>query len=215
MLTRITDQKTLCVYIHFDQITKNWGPGLYNSLYHTDSRYFSGPSLTRNRREVHMFYLAREVGKSGYVLAEKKGNFVMINEFKYDKPKKFDHLHLVYHFTVPLWSFMQQILKEAFSQNHSTLCWILTSTHKHHIISIKYPSHKCLPEKSCPYCLRILIISWLFKDPVVIMKEIMPWLFKDPIVTVAWINFDHAQLNSKNNLKGSNCPKWDFFSKNN
>ena len=26
----------------------------------------------------------------------------MINEFKYVKPEKFDHLHLVYHFTVPL-----------------------------------------------------------------------------------------------------------------
>ena len=24
-------------------------------------------------------------------------------------------------------------------------------------------------------------MSWLFKDPVVIMKEIMSWLFKDPI----------------------------------
>ena len=25
------------------------------------------------------------------------------------------------------------------------------------------------------------IMSWLFKNPVVIMKEIMSWLFKDPI----------------------------------
>ena len=24
-------------------------------------------------------------------------------------------------------------------------------------------------------------MSWLFKDPVVIMKEIMSWLIKDPI----------------------------------
>ena len=24
-------------------------------------------------------------------------------------------------------------------------------------------------------------MSWLFNDPVVIMKEIMSWLFKDPI----------------------------------
>ena len=29
------------------------------------------------------------------------------------------------------------------------------------------------------------------------MKEIMSRLFKDPIVTVAWLNFDHAQLNNK------------------
>ena len=52
---------------------KNRGPGLYNSLRHADNRkYFSGLSLTRNRREAHMFYLAREVGKFGHVLAEKK-----------------------------------------------------------------------------------------------------------------------------------------------
>ena len=91
---------------------------------------------------------------------------------------------------------MKQILKEAL-QNHMTLCWILTSTHKHHIISIQYPSHKCLPEKSCLHCLRILIMSWLFKDPVIIMKEITSWLFKDPIVTVVWLKFHHARSNSK------------------
>ena len=45
------------------QIIKNWGPGLYNSVRHADNRkYFSGPSLMRNEREAHMFYLAREVG---------------------------------------------------------------------------------------------------------------------------------------------------------
>ena len=38
----------------------------------------------QNRRDVHMFYLVREVGKFGHVLAEKKvANFIMINEFKY------------------------------------------------------------------------------------------------------------------------------------
>ena len=45
-----------------------------------------------------------------------------------------------------------------------TICWILTSTHKHHIISLQYPSHKCLTEKSCLDCLRILIMSWLYKN---------------------------------------------------
>ena len=44
---------------------------------------------------------------------------------------------------------------------------------------------------------RILIMSWLFKDPVVIMKENMPWLFKESIVTVAWLNFYQAQSYSK------------------
>ena len=86
-----------------------------------------------------------------------------------------------------------------------TLCWISTSTHKHHIISIQYPSHKCLPEKSYPDFLRILIRSWLFKDPVVIMKEIMSF----PIVIMAWLS---TMLNQtvKNGLKRPNCPKGIF-----
>ena len=41
----------------------------------------------------------------------------------------------------------------------------------------------------------------LFKDPVVIMKEIMPWLFKVPINS-GLAKFDHAQLNSKKWRKG-------------
>ena len=45
-------------------------------------------------------------------------------------------------------------------------------------------------------------MPWLFKDPVVIMKEIMPWLFKDPVVTVAWLNFDHTKSNSNKWPKG-------------
>ena len=43
-------------------------------------------------------------------------------------------------------------------------------------------------------------MSWLFKNPVVIMKEIMSWLFKDPINS-GQVQFDHAQSNSKK------CPK--------
>ena len=89
MLTRITGQKIQCVYIHFYQITKNWGPGPYNSLCHADNRrYFSGLSLTRNRREAHMFYLAREVGKIWTCSCWEKGNFTMINEFKYGQTWK-------------------------------------------------------------------------------------------------------------------------------
>ena len=73
MLTRITKREIPCVYIHVYQITKNWGPGPYNSLCPADNRrYFSSLSLTRNRREAHMFYLAREVAKFGHGLAEKK-----------------------------------------------------------------------------------------------------------------------------------------------
>ena len=44
-------------------------------------------------------------------------------------------------------------------------------------------------------------MSWLFKDLVVIMKEIMSWLFKDPINSDL-AQFDHAQSNSKKWPKG-------------
>ena len=37
---------------------------------------------------------------------------------------------------------------------------------------------------------------WLFKDLVVIMKEIMSWLFMDPINS-GLAQIDHAQSNSK------------------
>ena len=40
------------------------------------------------------------------------------------------------------------------------------------------------------------IMSWLFKDPVVIMKEIMSWLFKDPINS-GLAQFDHAQSSNE------------------
>ena len=64
MLTRITDWKIPCVYIHVYETIKNRGPGPHNSLRHADNRkYFAGLSLTQKRREEPMFYLAREVGK--------------------------------------------------------------------------------------------------------------------------------------------------------
>ena len=103
MLTRITDQKIPCVYINVYQITKNWGPGPYNPLCHADNRrYFGGLSLSGNQREVHMFYLVREVGKCGHFLAEKKVTLYWLMNSNMVKPEKFGHLHLVYHFTVPL-----------------------------------------------------------------------------------------------------------------
>ena len=100
ILTRITNQKTPYAYIHVYQIIKNQGPCPYNSLRHADNRkYFSGLSLTQNRRDVLMFYLAREVVRICRCSCWKKGNFIMVHEFK---PKKIDDLHLVYHFIVPL-----------------------------------------------------------------------------------------------------------------
>ena len=70
MLTRITDRKIPCIYIHVYVTAKNWRPGPYNSLRHADNRrYFSGLSLMNSN---------------------------MI------KPEKFDRLHLVCHFAIPL-----------------------------------------------------------------------------------------------------------------
>ena len=39
-------------------------------------------------------------------------------------------------------------------------------------------------------------LSWLLKDPVVIMKEILFWLFKDPINS-GLAQFELAQSNNK------------------
>ena len=59
----------------------------------------------------------------------------------------------------------------------------------------------------------ILIMSWLFKDPLVIMKEIMSSLFKGLIVTVAYLNFNHAQSNSKKRPKKIKLPQMNFILK--
>ena len=88
----------------------------------------------------------------------------------------------------------------------------MTTTHKHYIISIQYPSHKWLPEKSCVHCLRILIMSWLFKDLVITMKEIMSGLFKVQF-TVAWLNVAMPNQTVKNGLmvKKINLPQINSF----
>ena len=54
------------------QITKKWGPGPYDSLWHVDNKRYFLVSPMQNQREAHMFYLAREGGEFGHVLAEKK-----------------------------------------------------------------------------------------------------------------------------------------------
>ena len=56
-------------------------------------------------------------------------------------------------------------------------------------------------------------MSWLFKDPLVTIKEIMSWLFKGPIVAVACYNFDHAQSKSKKWPKKIKLPQMKFFLK--
>ena len=59
-------------------------------------------------------------------------------------------------------------------------------------------------------------MSWLFKNPVVIMKEIMPWQFKDPINS-GLAQFYHANQTVKNGLKVKKIklPQMNFFLKNN
>ena len=52
----------------------------------------------------------------------------------------------------------------------------------------------------------------MFKDPVVILKEIMSLLFKDPI-TVTQLNFDHAQSNSRKRSKKIKSPQINFICK--
>ena len=51
-----------------------------------------------------------------------------------------------------------------------------------------------------PVAIMKKIMSWLFKDPVAIMKEIMSWLFKDP-TNSGLAQFDHIQSNSKKSPK--------------
>ena len=87
ILTRIADWKITCVYTYVFLVIKNRGPGLYNSLCHTDNRKcFFGLSLMKNWREAHMFYLVREVGK--ICRGSLKGKFIIINEFKYGQTWK-------------------------------------------------------------------------------------------------------------------------------
>ena len=57
-------------------------------------------------------------------------------------------------------------------------------------------------------------MSWLFKDPVVIVKEIMSWLFKDPINSgLAPLTMPNQTV--KNGLNAKKIFELNFFPKNN
>ena len=74
--------RRLHVFIHVYQILKN---GRYNSLCHADNgKYFSGLSLTQNRREAHVS-LGKRGRKNLEILLLRKSNFILISEFKYDQ----------------------------------------------------------------------------------------------------------------------------------
>ena len=93
-MTRITDLKIRCVYIHVYQIIKSQGPLVHIVLYVTlIKKYFLRLPFTQNWREAHIFHLAREKGKIWW----EKGNFIMINEIKYGQNWIIWHLQLVYH----------------------------------------------------------------------------------------------------------------------
>ena len=55
---------------------------------------------------------------------------------------------------------------------------------------------------------------WLFKDPVVIRKEIMPWLLRIQL-TVTWLNLTMPNQTAKNSLKAKKIelPKMRFVLK--
>ena len=103
ILTEITDWKIPYVYIHVYQVIKNCGAGLSNSPRHADNtKYFSGLSLTRNRRKTHMFYLVMKVGILRRCSCLEKGNFIMINEFKCGQTWKISPLSSLLYSTVIL-----------------------------------------------------------------------------------------------------------------
>ena len=64
-----------------------------------------------------MFYLEREVEKVGDVFADRKVTLPSLMNSYMDKPEKFDQLHLVYHFTVPL----KQLQKKTFEPTKENL----------------------------------------------------------------------------------------------
>ena len=55
----------------------------------------------KSKESAHVL-LGEGRGKNLDMFLLRKGNFVMINGFRYGQTWKFGHLHLVYHFTVPL-----------------------------------------------------------------------------------------------------------------
>ena len=68
-----------------------------------------------------MFYLAREAGKFGHVLAKKKVTLKLLIKSNMVKPEKCGHLHLVNHFTITLISHKSRTLAPIFISKTSFL----------------------------------------------------------------------------------------------
>ena len=56
-------------------------------------------------------------------------------------------------------------------------------------------------------------MSWLFKDPSSNHERNHVWLFKDPIVKVTYLNFNHAQSNSRKRPTKIKLPQMNFVLK--
>ena len=69
----------------------------------------------QNGTEAHMFYWPGKREKFGDVLAEKKVTLSWLMILNMVKPEKFDHIYLVYHFTVPLMALTSRISYSTFN----------------------------------------------------------------------------------------------------
>ena len=55
-----------------------------------------------DRMEARTIHMAKEVVEIGRCSSWEKGNFYLFMNSNMVEPEKFNHLHLVYHFTIPL-----------------------------------------------------------------------------------------------------------------
>ena len=80
---------------------KNWEPYRYNPLRHTiNKKIFSGLEHEIKRKRIYFNWQGKS--EKFDVLAERKVILSWLVNPNMVKPEKFDHLHLVNHFTVPL-----------------------------------------------------------------------------------------------------------------
>ena len=73
-------------------------------------------SLTSNRKEAHLFHLAREVGKNWRCSRWENDNFTMISEFKYGQTWK------IWPFPLSL-SFYSTFKRQSMLRNSKDFCW--------------------------------------------------------------------------------------------
>ena len=162
------------------KVIKNWGSGSYNSLCHTDNRkYFSGLSLPWNQREVHIICLAKDEGKIWTCSCWEKVTLEWLMNSDMVKPEKFHHLHLAYHFTVPLITNTLSNTRERRERTHVMLCNLMLCYEGtfvdqfSHILckssDIVYNWHSY--KMFCQHALSLI------KKSTYLIVSFMPWLF--------------------------------------